>query len=179
MATHVALLRAVNLGPHNKIAMADLRALVTKLGLRDAVTLLNSGNVVFSEGKQTCAQLEQVLESGVLKRLGMETAFFVRNAAEWDRIVNGNPFKREAKDDPGHLLMLALKSKPTAAAITALRDAVKGRETFQVGGTHAYFVYPDGVGTSKLTVALIERKLGTSVTGRNWNTVLKIQALLA
>jgi uncharacterized protein (DUF1697 family) len=179
MPTHIALLRAVNLGPHNKIAMADLRALATKLGLRDAATLLNSGNVVFSEGKQTCTQLEQLLEAGVLKRLGMTTAFFVRNAAEWKKIIAGNPFEREAKDDPGHLLLLALKNKPTAAAITSLKEAIKGRETFHVGGTHAYFVYPDGVGNSKLTVGLIERKLETSVTGRNWNTVLKIQALLS
>jgi len=178
MATHVALLRAVNLGPHNKIAMADLRALIGKLGLRDPQTLLNSGNVVFSEGKKSCAQVEQMLERGILRSLGMETESFVRNATEWSKIVDGNPFAREAKDDPGHLLLLALKSKPNAAAISALKDAIKGRETFHVAGTHAYFVYPDGVGNSKLTVGLIERKLGTSVTGRNWNTVLKIRALL-
>jgi uncharacterized protein (DUF1697 family) len=179
MPTHVALLRAVNLGPHNKIAMADLREVLGKLGFDDARTLLQSGNAVFSGKRKTCAQLEQMLESGVHKHLGIQTAHFVRNAAEWSRIVDGNPFRREAKDDPGHLLLLALKSKPTPAAISALRDAIKGRETFHVGGTHAYFVYPDGVGTSKLTVALIERKLATSVTGRNWNTVLKIRALLS
>ena len=179
MPTHVALLRAVNLGPHNKIAMADLRALIGKLGLRDPQTLLNSGNVVFSEGKKSCSQVEQMLERGILQSLGMETESFVRNAVEWSKIVDGNPFDREAKDDPGHLLLLALKGKPTAAAISALKDAIKGRETFHVAGTHAYFVYPDGVGNSKLTVGLIERKLGTSVTGRNWNTVLKIRALLS
>jgi uncharacterized protein (DUF1697 family) len=178
MATHIALLRAVNLGSHNKIAMADLRALIADLGLRDPHTLLNSGNVVFSEGKKSCAQVEQLLERGIQKSLGMDTEFFVRNAAEWGRIVDGNPFDREAKDDPGHLLLLALKSKPSATAISALEDAIKGRETFRVAGTHAYFVYPDGVGRSKLTVSLIERKLGTAVTGRNWNTVLKIRALL-
>lgn len=178
MPTHIALLRAVNLGSHNKISMGDLRALIEELGLRDPQTLLNSGNVVFSEGRKSCVQVEQLLERGIQKSLGMETEFFVRNAAEWSRIVDGNPFDREAKDDPGHLLLLALKSKPGGAAIAALKDAIKGRETFHVAGTHAYFVYPDGVGQSKLTVKLIERKLGTAATGRNWNTVLKIRALL-
>ena len=46
-------------------------------------------------------------------------------------------------------------------------------------GRQAYLVYPDGVGRSKLTVGVIERWLGSRGTGRNWNTVLKLQALAA
>jgi enamine deaminase RidA (YjgF/YER057c/UK114 family) len=47
MTTHIGLLRAVNLGSHNKVAMADLRALVGALGLAQPRTLLQSGNLVF------------------------------------------------------------------------------------------------------------------------------------
>jgi uncharacterized protein (DUF1697 family) len=43
-----------------------------------------------------------------------------------------------------------------------------------VAGRHLYITYPAGMGPSKLTNALIERKLGTSGTARNWNTVRKI-----
>jgi uncharacterized protein (DUF1697 family) len=59
----------------------------------------------------------------------------------------------------------------------ALRAAIRGREVVRADGTHAYAVYPDGIGRSKLTNPLIEKALGTSVTGRNWNTVLKLAAL--
>jgi len=38
-------------------------------------------------------------------------------------------------------------------------------------------VYPDGIGRSRLTSAVIENKLGTRGTARNWNTVLKLAAL--
>ena len=178
MATHVALLRAVNLGPHNKIAMSDLRALVESLGFEGAKTLLASGNVVFANRGKTCAQIEKALEVATVKKHALETPYFVRDAAEWAGIVDGNPFTKEARTDPGHLILLAMKGKPDATAIAALDDSIKGREYFRVSGSHAYVMYPDGVGQSKLTVKLIERKLGTAVTGRNWNTVLKIQSLL-
>ena len=57
--------------------------------------------------------------------------------------------------------------------------AIKGREVVRTDGSHAYIVFPDGVGRSRLTHDLIERKLGTRGTGRNWNTVLKLGALAA
>jgi len=46
----VALIRGINVGRAKRVAMADLRAVVTDLGYRDVRTLLNSGNVVFADG---------------------------------------------------------------------------------------------------------------------------------
>ena len=61
-----------------------------------------------------------------------------------------------------------------AKNITQLQDAIKGRETFRAVGRQLYIVYPDGVGTSKFSHGVIEKKLGMRGTGRNWNTVLKL-----
>ncbi len=177
MTTYIALLRAVNLGAHNKVAMADLRALADKLGLADARTLLQSGNLVFSAGGQTASKLEDLLAGAARKRLSLDTDFFVRSSKEWREIVDGNPFADEAKRDPGHLVLLCLKDAPGKDVVAALQAAITGRETVRVQGRHAYATYPDGIGVSKLTTALIERKLQTRVTGRNWNTVCKIGAL--
>jgi uncharacterized protein (DUF1697 family) len=174
---HIALLRAVNLGPHNKVGMADLRALAAALGLKNPQTLLQSGNLVFEAGKQTPAQLEQLLERGTATQLAVETDFFVRTAKEWRSVIDANPFPREAKSDPGHVVVMALKAAPTRAAVAALQDAIKGREVVRAEGRHAYFVYPDGIGSSKLTIKMIEKAFGTRGTARNWNTVLKLGAL--
>jgi uncharacterized protein (DUF1697 family) len=177
---HIALLRAVNLGSHNKIKMPALCAWLTDLGFAGARSLLQSGNLVFEAGTaggRDSSALEARLEAEADKRLGLRTDFFVRSAKEWQAVVAGNPFPQAAKDDPSHLVLLACKAAPTKAAATALRAAIKGRETFELAGRHGYFVYPDGIGTSKLTSAVIERHLGTRVTGRNWNTVLKLAAL--
>jgi uncharacterized protein (DUF1697 family) len=177
MKTHIGLLRAINLGPHNRVAMKELCALLASLGMHEPCSLLQSGNVVFGSDVKSTAKLESVLETALAKRLKVETDFFVRTAKEWQAIIAANPFPKQAKDDPGHLLLMCLKDAPEPAAVTALQQAIVGRETVRAGGRHAYIVYPDGVGASKLTIKLIEKHLGTRGTGRNWNTVLKLGAL--
>jgi uncharacterized protein (DUF1697 family) len=173
----IGLLRAINLAGVNTVKMADLRALVESLGMQDVVTFLQSGNVVFTCGKRSTGALEKTLETAAAKAFGFPIPFCVRDDAEWRAVIAGNPFPREAVADPGRLVVLFLKDAPTPAAIKALRDAMPGREVARVKGRHAYIYYPDGQGRSKLTAALLERKLGTRGTARNWNTVLKLGAL--
>jgi uncharacterized protein (DUF1697 family) len=177
MTTWIALLRAVNVGGHNRVAMADLGALLADLGCTNPRSLLQSGNLVFGSSGRAGQSLEARLEAGARERLQLDTEFLVRTAAEWDALVAGNPFPAEAKNDPGHLLVMCLKGSPARSAVTALERAIPGRERVRVSGREAYLVYPDGVGRSRLTAALIERHLGTTGTARNWNTVLKLQAL--
>lgn len=175
MTRHVALLRAVNVGGR-AVAMAELKAMLADLGFGDARTLLQSGNVILDGGARTGAALEQLLEAETEKRLKLRTDYLVRSARDWRAIVARNPFPAEAKADPSHLVMMPLKSAPAKPALAALAAAIKGPERVQARGRELYIVYPDGIGRSKLTVALIERMLGTRGTGRNWNTVLKLQA---
>jgi uncharacterized protein (DUF1697 family) len=175
--TYLALLRAINLPRYKQVAMADLRDLLTHLGFVDPRSLLQSGNLVFRSGARSGAQLERVLQAEAANRLALETDFFVRTAAEWRSVIAHNPFRKEAERDPGHLVVMFLKDAPDAKEVKALRDAITGSEVVRVAGRHAYLVYPDGIGRSRLTNALIEKRLGTRGTGRNWNTVLKLGAL--
>src|SRR5207302_357737 len=121
--------------------------------------------------------LEHLLEQETAKRLGLRPDFMVRTADEWAAVVAGNPFPEMAERDPGHLLVMFLKQAPAAAAVEALQAAITGPEVIRADGRHAYIPYPDGIGPSRLTSNLIESKLGTRGTGRNWNTVLKLAAL--
>jgi uncharacterized protein (DUF1697 family) len=140
-------------------------------------TLLQSGNVVFRSDARATAELERLIESAAAKRLGLATDVVVRSGKEWKAIIAGNPFPKEAREDPSHLLAMPLKGAPWRAGVTALQDAIVGREIVSVRGRCAYIVYPDGIGRSRLTTALIEKMLESRGTGRNWNTVLKIAAL--
>ena len=92
-------------------------------------------------------------------------------------MVEKNPFPDEAERTPGRLIVMFLKHSPNPSGLKALRDAIRGPEVVEIVGKQAYIVYPDGIGRSRLTNAVIEGKLGTRSTGRNWNTVLKIAAL--
>ncbi len=168
----------MNVGGKAKIAMADLRALAADLGLGEPKTLLQSGNLVFAS-KAKPADLETLLERETEKRLGLKTACLVRSGKEWDAVIAANPFPEAAKSDPSHLVVMPLKEAPPAAAVKALQDAIKGTEIVRAEGRTLYATYPAGIGTSKLTIAVIERKLATIGTGRNWNTVLKLAAMAA
>jgi uncharacterized protein (DUF1697 family) len=178
-AAHVALLRGINVGGRALIAMADLRDLFETLGFTGAATLLQSGNVVFRSTRAPDATLEGMLEAETAKRCGVAADYFVRTAEEWKQIVARNPFPAEAKADPGHLVVTFLKDQAEAKDVKALRGAATGAERIYPAGRHLYITYPAGIGRSKLTNALIERKLGTRATARNWNTVLKLAALTA
>jgi uncharacterized protein (DUF1697 family) len=177
MITHIALLRAVNVAGNRSVAMAKLRELGSSLGFTDVGTLLQSGNLVFAADNHEPATFERLLETEVEKHLGLSTEVFVRTAKQWAAIIAANPFPEEAKRDPSRLLMVALKDKPSAEALKALQAINKGPEIIRADGRQAYIVYPAGIGRSKLTGKLIEAKLGTRATGRNWNTVLKLAAL--
>ena len=111
------------------------------------------------------------------KRLKVQCDYLVRTAQEWRAIIAGNPFPDEAQSDPGHLVVMCLKTAPAKAAVQDLAAAIRGRELIRAVGRELYLVYPAGIGLSKLTGALIERKLNTRGTARNWNTVLKLAAL--
>ena len=78
----VALLRGVNVGGNQMIAMADLRALFVRLGFKDAKTLLNSGNVVFTGDKRSDPALEKLLELETQKRFNVPASYFVRSAKD-------------------------------------------------------------------------------------------------
>src|SRR6476619_4826790 len=102
MSAHIALLRGINVGGRCLVSMADLRELFESLGFAGARTLLQSGNVVFDAGRgRSPAALEAVREAETAKRCAVPAAYFVRTAAEWEKIVARNPFPAEAKKDPG------------------------------------------------------------------------------
>ena len=178
MTTYVALLRGINVGGHNKVAMADLRDLLTHLGFTRPRSLLQSGNLVFGSRSRNTQDLERLLEAETARRLHLGADFFVRTAEEWRGVIARNPFPKEAERDPGHFVVQFLKNAPSAANVKDLQAAITGREVVHIHGREAYFVYPDGVGRSRLTNVLVERKLATRATGRNWNTVLKLGALV-
>jgi uncharacterized protein (DUF1697 family) len=179
MTTFVALLRGINIGGHKKVAMEDLRALFTDLGFANVRSLLQSGNLVVQGRARTGGQIERLLETEAEKRLGLQTNFFIRTAKEWKAVVAHNPFDEEAERDPAHLAVMFFKNAPETAGVRALQGAITGPEVVRVVGRHAYITYPDGFAHSRLTTSLIDTKLGTRCTGRNWNTVLKIAAFAA
>ncbi len=178
MHARIALLRAINVGGRTKLAMTDLKATFEALGFTAVRTLLQTGNVVFV-GDGADAEVEARLEAALAQRVGLETEVLVRSGQAWRDMIAANPYPDAARDDPSHMVVMPLKAAPGPEALATLRAAIKGREQVSLAGRCAYLVYPDGIGTSKLTIKIIEGKLATKGTGRNWNTVLKLAEAVA
>src|SRR3954452_5528043 len=175
MPTYVALLRGVNLGSHNKVPMAALRAVVEGLGYDDVSTYIQSGNVVLTT-KDGSAKVEKAIHGAIENEFGFDVVVVVRTAAQMKMVVNANPFTKKAKDD-GHLHVVFLAAKPKPDKVKALTEADWGNDEVAVTGTEAYLHLPNGYGRAKLNNMLVEKKLGVAATARNWRTTAKLLEL--
>lgn len=174
---YVALLRAVNVGGR-KVTMAELKRAVETLGYGKARTLLASGNLVFDARTTATAKLEAALEGAVEATFGLFSEVMVRGPEEWAAILKANPFPKKAKDDPAHLVCMVCKDAPDAAHLAAylktFREKHDKGEQLKAVGREIYIDYGASIGESKL---VLPKKLCTG-TARNWNTMLKLAAML-
>ncbi|AVT40717.1 DUF1697 domain-containing protein [Plantactinospora sp. BB1] len=181
MGRYAALLRAVNLGSHNRIGMADLRRIVTDLGYDDVTTYLQSGNVVFGAGDDAGPErLADEIRRALADQLGLDVAVMVRSGPELAALAGGNPYV-SGQPDEVKLLVAFLAEPPGADRVAEL--SVPGAETaeFTVAdtGRDLYLHYPDGYGRSRFNNAYLEKRLAVASTTRNWKTLRALAGLTA
>jgi len=174
--TYAAVLRGVNVGGKNKLAMSGLRELLEELECDDVATYIQSGNAVFrsSLGVEAAAV---AIEAGITERFGLAIRVLVRTPDDLAAIAATNPFL--GRDDLARLHVVFLDAAPKVAAVAALDPERSPGDEFAVSGREIFVHYPNGSGRSKLTLDWFERQLGVAGTARNWNTLLKLQELAA
>jgi uncharacterized protein (DUF1697 family) len=183
--THIALLRGINLGGHKKVAMADLRELVSSLGHADVATYIQSGNVVFTSDQSDSAALAAALEEAIAARLGVQSRVVVLSRGDLAQVARNNPYPDEPNHRALHAIFLSGEPGPEVAerVASAQQEAARtgSRDTAQVIGRTIFLHTPDGYGRSDLAAALV--KLGqkktddVSGTARNWATVTRLLAM--
>ena len=173
----VALLRGINVGKAKRVAMADLRRLLTDLGYGNPRTLLNSGNAVFGCTGAQARSAATTIRKGIADQLGVECAVLTRTAAELATIVDKNPIPAGAAE-PSRYLVGFLSESLSAVKVAELEAADYGPDELRIDGRTAYLWCSRGILESPLS-ALAWSKLGVDVTTRNWTTVLKLADLAA
>jgi uncharacterized protein (DUF1697 family) len=186
MATHVALLRGINVGGRNKVAMADLREIMACLGHTDVATYIQSGNVVFTCDSGDTGALADALEEQISQRLGLRPSVMVLTRDELNQMIADNPYPKEP--NPKFVHAIVRRGKMSADGIAAVAAAQKrvndkgSHDEATVIGRALYLHTPDGFGRSELAVQLTKPATAKSPdpagTARNWSTMLKLQALL-
>jgi uncharacterized protein (DUF1697 family) len=189
MASHVALLRGINVGGRNKVPMADLREVVTSLGHTGVRTYIQSGNVLFSTADTDNAKLAAALESAIEDRFGIWSSVVVLTRDELAQVLAANPYPDEPNHRMVHVVFLGTEpSRDLLMRISAAESAVaaKGsRDTVQAAGQALFLHTPDGYGTSELAQAVFKiisppaknKKHGLAATARNWATTAKLLSL--
>ena len=190
MASHVALLRGINVGGRNKVPMADLREVVTSLGHTGVSTYIQSGNVLFSTAEEDNAALAAALESAIEDRFGIWSSVVVLTRDELAQVLAANPYPDEP--NPRMVHMVFLNAEPPGdllGRISAAESAVaaKGsRDTVHAAGPALFLHTPDGFGTSELAQTLFriisppakqKKQPDLAATARNWATATKLLSL--
>ena len=182
MRTHVALLRGINVGGHNKVSMTELRDLMTGLGHADVATYIQSGNAVFTSQRTDTAKLAGELEQAIEDRLGVTCGVVVVSRDELQQVIDGNPFPGE--DNPKAVHAVFRRAELTGeerAKVTQAAERAKSKgcqdEAVIVGRT-MFLHTPDGLGRSELSAQLSRTAASKTGTARNWATVHKLRAML-
>jgi uncharacterized protein (DUF1697 family) len=184
MPRYLALLRGINVGGRNPVAMADLRRLAASLGLADVATYIQSGNLVFTSGSEDGRGLAAALERSLATELGVRAAVVVISAGELAQAIADNPFPAETNTKLLHAVFR--DTDPSAADRARITEAVhrarqqgSADDAILVGRT-LYLHVPEGFGRSELAARLTAASAATAAAGttRNWATVTRLMAML-
>jgi uncharacterized protein (DUF1697 family) len=165
----VVLLRGINLGPRNRVAMPALRELLAGAGFANVRTYVQSGNVVL-ETRRTPAAVARACEELIAAELGLDIAVVARTRDELAEVVRRDPLG-DVADNPKRYQVSFLESELDPQIAERLSRLAAGGERVQVIGREIYAWHPGGVARSKLWAGLAGKGLGVKATARNWTTV--------
>jgi uncharacterized protein (DUF1697 family) len=169
---HIVLLRGINIGSRNRIAMPELRDLLTGAGFDDVRTYLQSGNVVVASSAKS-DDVARKTERLISKELGLDIAVVARTQAQLAKVVAANPLQKVAKD-PKRYQVSFLTKKPTREIVRRVEEVAAPSEQVVAIGREIYAWHPGGAARSKLWALLAGQRLGITATSRNWTTVTKL-----
>ena len=174
----VALLRGINVGGKRKLPMPKLIALAKSSGFTEVKSYINSGNIVFAVSKIKPEQVGPRLEKAIEKEFGFKVDVIVRTASQWKKYSTGSPFPSAESLRP-KMLHIGLSKRPLRSDIIQglIEKALYG-EKIKIVDDAIWVDFAKSVGNSKLTPAVFDKAAGSTVTMRNWNTVLKLNEML-
>lgn len=176
-ATHLALLRGINVGGKNKLPMTALAEMFSAAGCKEVQTYIQSGNVLFTASTTVADRVADRVTASITERFGYRTPVIVRTHDQLRSVILNNPFV-EAGIAPDALHVMFLADTPAPTNLRKLEPDRSPPDAFQLSGQEIYLHLPRGVANSKLTNAYFDSKLSTISTSRNWRTVTKLLELM-
>jgi uncharacterized protein (DUF1697 family) len=174
---YVALLKGINVGRNQRVAMTALRELLIGLGYNSVRTHLQSGNALFASRSGDPAGLAREIEKAIDSTLGLRIRCLVRTQDELWAVIRGNPLQNEATDG-SRMLVLFLSESPDVTLLAEHDPRELGPDQIRLVEREIYQWCPNGILAAPNLSAFVEKYLKVTVTNRNWNTVTRLGALL-
>ena len=178
MSRYAAFFGSINVGTNNRIPMADLRHAMAREEFENVETVVASGNVLFDFEARPSDGLEDMLAHMMADRFDIRSFVAVRTRDELAQAITGNPFAADGEENRVHTLFLSRDPDPAAFEKLAADHAARGPERLALGPRALYVDFCEGVAGSRLTNALIERRLECHATARNLRSLKRILAKL-
>ena len=174
---YVALLRGINVGGRNKVAMADLRVVFEQAGHESVRTYIQSGNVLF-ESDRARRDLAEHLESELERKLGMSLVVVVRSHQQMRHVVDAAPSGFGQTPDDYHSDVIFLKEGLTTSRAMEVVQLADGVDQVWAGTNVLYFARLSAERTRSKLSRIVGTDAYQSMTIRNWNTTTKLVAML-
>jgi uncharacterized protein (DUF1697 family) len=160
---------------HNSIKMNDLSVLFKNLGYPDAMTYIQSGNVIFSCDKEIAINdISTNIEKGILERFNYSIPALIRTIQEMKELMLLNPFLGKPDFDSSKMAVIFLYSEPGQHQIHKVADIDYPPDKFKIIGREIFIYCPNGFGKTRLYTNFFEKKMGVIGTARNWKTINKL-----
>ncbi|WP_353779077.1 DUF1697 domain-containing protein [Winogradskyella sp. 3972H.M.0a.05] len=171
MNTYIALLKGINVGGHRKVPMAELRELLAKVGFKDVRTYIQSGNVVLKSSEKSNEAIEDSIQKAIAKHFGFEVFVMIKTRNDLKRIFDNCPFSEEKKKSSYFTI---LHSSPSEDMIAEASQKIYENEEYTIIDDCIYYYCEKGYAKAKFNMNYFERKLNTTGTTRNYNTMVKL-----
>jgi uncharacterized protein (DUF1697 family) len=178
MTHYVALLRGINVGGNNIIKMTELRDCFASLGLGDVATYIQSGNVLFGAGEHGSANLAAQIEVALSQRFGYQSRIVLREHDQMRAIVASAPAGFGSQADLYRYDVVFLREPFTAAEAIADIKTRDGVDQAFAGDGVCYFSRLISRASQSYLSRVVALPGYQSMTIRNWNTTVKLLALL-
>jgi uncharacterized protein (DUF1697 family) len=179
MEIYLCILRGINVSGQKKINMQELKVLFGALGYSNIRTYIQSGNVVFSHAQTKPEELASQIKQKIAEQYGFEVPVLIRTKAEWQQVVDNNPFLQEKDMSTDKLHVTFLANEPQQVSREKLKEFRYEPDRFILEGKEVYIFCPGSYGETKLSNAFFESKLKVTATTRNWKTVNELAKMAA
>lgn len=180
MEKFVAFLRGINSGSNPTLKMELLRKIFEDMGFNNVKTVLATGNVLFENHQPDAGSIEDVIEAGLAKRLGYKNSTVVKSSADIERLIKSNPFRSVEITPQTRLYITFVKDAPPKIDLELpYSDPIKGFTILGFDDETVRSVVDLKKGMTPDLMDFLDKKLGKRSTTRNWNTIQKIQSMLA